>query len=84
MNYLFIYLIFCVCRCFDANLIEIPVEIESPEHHYYHVKHIRSSTFLLIVFSFVADTGFTDTVTLNGVFTCFAACFFHNKRRGCI
>ncbi|KAK2648535.1 hypothetical protein Ddye_016024 [Dipteronia dyeriana] len=24
-------------RCFDANLIEIPVEIESPEHHYYHL-----------------------------------------------
>ncbi|GAY40240.1 hypothetical protein CUMW_050460 [Citrus unshiu] len=24
-------------RCFDANLIEIPVQIETPEHHYYHV-----------------------------------------------
>ncbi|KAL9239065.1 hypothetical protein vseg_013419 [Gypsophila vaccaria] len=24
-------------RCTDANLIEIPVEVESPSHHYYHV-----------------------------------------------
>ncbi|KAF3791908.1 Histone-lysine N-methyltransferase [Nymphaea thermarum] len=23
-------------RCFDANLVEIPVEIETPDHHYYH------------------------------------------------
>ncbi|OMO64926.1 hypothetical protein CCACVL1_21596 [Corchorus capsularis] len=24
-------------RCLDANLIEIPVEVETPDHHYYHV-----------------------------------------------
>ncbi|CAO2840490.1 unnamed protein product [Amaranthus hypochondriacus] len=24
-------------RCSDANLIEIPVEVETPSHHYYHV-----------------------------------------------
>ncbi|KAH7669735.1 Histone-lysine N-methyltransferase SUVR4/SUVR1/SUVR2 protein [Dioscorea alata] len=24
-------------RCFDANMIEIPVEVESPDHHYYHI-----------------------------------------------
>ncbi|XP_064949041.1 histone-lysine N-methyltransferase SUVR4-like isoform X6 [Musa acuminata AAA Group] len=24
-------------RCFDANLIEIPVEVETPDHHYYHL-----------------------------------------------
>ncbi|CAN6486120.1 unnamed protein product [Victoria cruziana] len=24
-------------RCFDANLVEIPVEIETPDHHYYHL-----------------------------------------------
>ncbi|CAI0468916.1 unnamed protein product [Linum tenue] len=24
-------------RCGDSNLIEIPVEVESPDHHYYHV-----------------------------------------------
>ncbi|CAN0878813.1 Histone-lysine N-methyltransferase SUVR4 [Linum grandiflorum] len=24
-------------RCGDANLIEMPVEVESPDHHYYHV-----------------------------------------------
>ncbi|XP_077228145.1 putative inactive histone-lysine N-methyltransferase SUVR2 isoform X2 [Tasmannia lanceolata] len=24
-------------RCFDANLVEIPVEVETPDHHYYHL-----------------------------------------------
>ncbi|GAA0164463.1 histone modifying enzyme [Lithospermum erythrorhizon] len=24
-------------RCCDANLIEIPVEVENPDHHYYHL-----------------------------------------------
>uniref|UniRef100_A0ACD5Y1H5 Uncharacterized protein n=1 Tax=Avena sativa TaxID=4498 RepID=A0ACD5Y1H5_AVESA len=24
-------------RCYDANLVLIPVEIESPDHHYYHL-----------------------------------------------
>ncbi|OMO53468.1 hypothetical protein COLO4_36727 [Corchorus olitorius] len=24
-------------RCVDANLVEIPVEVETPDHHYYHV-----------------------------------------------
>ncbi|CAI0386209.1 unnamed protein product [Linum tenue] len=24
-------------RCLDANLIEIPVKIETPDHHYYHL-----------------------------------------------
>ncbi|KAI7746401.1 hypothetical protein M8C21_033631 [Ambrosia artemisiifolia] len=24
-------------RCHDSNLIEIPVEIETPHHHYYHI-----------------------------------------------
>ncbi|PAN07098.1 hypothetical protein PAHAL_1G310700 [Panicum hallii] len=24
-------------RCFDGNIIDIPVEIETPDHHYYHV-----------------------------------------------
>nr|CAB3450392.1 unnamed protein product [Digitaria exilis] len=24
-------------RCFDANIIDVPVEIETPDHHYYHI-----------------------------------------------
>ncbi|XP_027348802.1 histone-lysine N-methyltransferase SUVR4-like isoform X2 [Abrus precatorius] len=24
-------------RCYDANLIDIPVEVETPDHHYYHL-----------------------------------------------
>ncbi|XP_078440113.1 putative inactive histone-lysine N-methyltransferase SUVR2 [Wolffia australiana] len=24
-------------RCYDANLVEIPVEVETPDRHYYHV-----------------------------------------------
>ncbi|OVA02327.1 SET domain [Macleaya cordata] len=29
-------------RCFDANLVEIPVEIEAPDHHYYHIAFFTS------------------------------------------
>lgn len=29
-------------RCSDTNLIEIPVEIESPDHHYYHLAFFTS------------------------------------------
>ena len=25
------------CRCYDANLVIIPVEVETPDRHYYHV-----------------------------------------------
>ncbi|CAI0385875.1 unnamed protein product [Linum tenue] len=28
---------FFPARCLDANLIEIPVKIETPDHHYYHL-----------------------------------------------
>ena len=28
---------FVLVRCLDANMIEIPVKIETPDHHYYHV-----------------------------------------------
>ncbi|AQK51517.1 putative SET-domain containing protein family [Zea mays] len=24
-------------RCYDANLVQIPVEVETPDHHYYHL-----------------------------------------------
>nr|GEY22682.1 probable inactive histone-lysine N-methyltransferase SUVR2 [Tanacetum cinerariifolium] len=24
-------------RCFDSNLIDIHVELETPDHHYYHI-----------------------------------------------
>lgn len=24
-------------RCYDANMVDIPVEIESPDHHYHHI-----------------------------------------------
>ncbi|MED6131126.1 hypothetical protein PIB30_007098 [Stylosanthes scabra] len=35
-------------RCFDANLIDIPVEVETPDHHYYHLafftaKNVRAN-----------------------------------------
>ncbi|KAJ7977181.1 Histone-lysine N-methyltransferase [Quillaja saponaria] len=29
-------------RCLDANLIEIPVEVETPAHHYYHLAFFTS------------------------------------------
>ncbi|XP_073149178.1 probable inactive histone-lysine N-methyltransferase SUVR2 isoform X2 [Henckelia pumila] len=24
-------------RCYDSNMVEIPVEVETPDHHYYHL-----------------------------------------------
>ena len=38
---IFIYFWF---RCNDANLIEIPVEVETADHHYYHVWHFSTFT----------------------------------------
>ncbi|KAJ1397863.1 WIYLD domain [Sesbania bispinosa] len=29
-------------RCFDANLVEIPVEVEGPDHYYYHLAFFTS------------------------------------------
>ncbi|KAG9150545.1 hypothetical protein Leryth_010913 [Lithospermum erythrorhizon] len=29
-------------RCHDANMVEIPVEIETPDHHYYHLAFFTS------------------------------------------
>ncbi|CAL0309790.1 unnamed protein product [Lupinus luteus] len=29
-------------RCFDANLVEIPVEVECPDHNYYHLAFFTS------------------------------------------
>ncbi|GMP90576.1 hypothetical protein CsSME_00041636 [Camellia sinensis var. sinensis] len=29
-------------RCFDSNLVEIPVEVETPDHHYYHFAFFTS------------------------------------------
>lgn len=28
-------------RCYDANLVQIPVEVETPDHHYYHVRVVE-------------------------------------------
>ncbi|CAL5394512.1 unnamed protein product [Camellia sinensis] len=29
-------------RCFNSNLVEIPVEVETPDHHYYHLAFFTS------------------------------------------
>lgn len=58
-------------RCFDSTLVEIPVEVETPDHHYYHVWPF---THFLFAFSFTIFK-----------FKCFfllfliAACIFHLK-----
>ena len=30
------WIVYCF-RCFDSNLIDVPVEVETPDRHYYHV-----------------------------------------------
>jgi hypothetical protein len=27
-------------RCYNANLVQIPVEVETPDHHYHHVSDL--------------------------------------------
>ncbi|KAK6141509.1 hypothetical protein DH2020_024754 [Rehmannia glutinosa] len=35
---MFFFPFFCNrARCYDSNLVEIPVEVETPDHHYYHL-----------------------------------------------
>ncbi|CAL5014207.1 unnamed protein product [Urochloa decumbens] len=29
-------------RCYDANLVQIPVEVETPDHHYYHAAYFTT------------------------------------------
>ncbi|KAK2972083.1 hypothetical protein RJ640_010246 [Escallonia rubra] len=29
--------VLCITPCSDANLLEVPVEVENPDHHYYHI-----------------------------------------------
>ncbi|XP_057798192.1 probable inactive histone-lysine N-methyltransferase SUVR2 [Salvia miltiorrhiza] len=29
-------------KCYDSNLVEIPVEVETPDHHYYHLAFFTS------------------------------------------
>lgn len=78
--HIFIYLsvIWCFARCFDSNLVEIPVEIESPDHHYYHVWTHISAAFSCLFISVVIrlDVFFQ-------LFVCYldTACFLHYK--GC-
>ncbi|PKU84452.1 Histone-lysine N-methyltransferase SUVR4 [Dendrobium catenatum] len=32
-----LYIGFAAFRCGDANIVEVPVEVETPDHHYYHL-----------------------------------------------
>ncbi|KAH0463448.1 hypothetical protein IEQ34_008030 [Dendrobium chrysotoxum] len=32
-----LYVGFATFRCGDANIVEVPVEVETPDHHYYHL-----------------------------------------------
>lgn len=52
-------------RCSDSNLIDIPVEVESPDHHYYHVSETLSAVFCVIHNSYIFLPIQTLTVILN-------------------
>ncbi|KAF2287573.1 hypothetical protein GH714_001358 [Hevea brasiliensis] len=63
-------------RCGEANLIDIPVEVETPDRHYYHVR---------IIVALVAHTHIALMLHGNENFqelSCDpnAACIFYNKR----
>ena len=78
--FVLVVMLSCIyCRCFDANLIGIPVEVETPDHHYYHVciaKYFCHDKMLM-------DSAISPDFALVGlIFICqlyFAASFFHNQ-----
>ena len=81
VSYKFIFYAF---RCLDANLVEIPVEVESPDHHYYHVWNIRKFIFsLLPPLLLVVKTTFTVANLMEFFVFHLAACTFHNKKSKC-
>ncbi|KAJ3689423.1 hypothetical protein LUZ61_018587 [Rhynchospora tenuis] len=58
-------------RCYDANLVEIPVEIETPDHLYYHLA-LFSSRKIEPLEELTWDYGidFKGTELQNGSFKC--------------
>uniref|UniRef100_A0A0E0KXC7 SET domain-containing protein n=1 Tax=Oryza punctata TaxID=4537 RepID=A0A0E0KXC7_ORYPU len=57
-------------RCYDANLVEIPVEVETPDHHYYHLaffttKKVEAFEELTWMFPFIFNIlGFRTMVLI--------------------
>ncbi|KAF3335842.1 Histone-lysine N-methyltransferase SUVR4 [Carex littledalei] len=58
-------------RCYDANLVEVPVEIETPDHLYYHLA-LFSSRKIEPLEELTWDYGidFKETEILNRSFKC--------------
>ncbi len=57
---------FCngLCRCFDNNMLDVPVEIESPDHHYYHVGYIISISYWVLIFCSLLNQKWAQTQEL--------------------
>ena len=64
-------------RCVDANLVEIPIEVETPDHHYYHVGDISSLSDL---WAFVKKINTIISGNFNFSSCLCAACFFHDPK----
>ncbi|KAL6662046.1 hypothetical protein ACP70R_001430 [Stipagrostis hirtigluma subsp. patula] len=58
-------------RCYDANLVQIPVEIETPDHHYYHLAFFTArkvEAFEELTWDYGVD--FDDANCPNKAFRC--------------
>lgn len=43
----FVTLSFFLFRCYDSNLMDMAVEIETPDHNYYHVCNFVRDDFVM-------------------------------------
>ncbi|CAO2190227.1 unnamed protein product [Urochloa humidicola] len=58
-------------RCYDANLVQIPVEVETPDHHYYHLAFFTTKkveAFEELTWDY--GIGFDDVDGPNKAFRC--------------
>lgn len=73
--------LFNFIRCFDANLVDVAVEIETPDHHCYHVLALASFTSL---YHFLDTTVLSRPLLSSYSFLfLFAACVIHYQKNRC-
>uniref|UniRef100_A0A2P2MMV9 Histone-lysine N-methyltransferase SUVR2 isoform X1 n=1 Tax=Rhizophora mucronata TaxID=61149 RepID=A0A2P2MMV9_RHIMU len=72
-------------RCLDANLIEIPVKIETPAHHYYRVwiLVLYWSSYFQTLLPDILES-FLKKINVLHLINFYAACLLHHKRSECI
>ncbi|GFP82639.1 histone-lysine n-methyltransferase suvr4 [Phtheirospermum japonicum] len=70
-------------RCFDGNLIEVPVQVETPDRHYYHTTNFLLRQKLTITFLKDYEIDFQDNSHPVKAFRCLCGSeHCRDRRRG--